>query len=28
MAIDGKEWSVLGWAECGHLETALDDLRD
>ena len=28
MAISGNEWSVLGWAECAHLEAALDDLRD
>ena len=28
MSIDGKDWGVLGWAECGHLEAALDDLRD
>ena len=28
MAIAGNEWSILGWAECGHLEAALDDLRD
>ena len=28
VAIAGDDWSVLGWAECGHLEAALDDLRD
>jgi len=28
MSIAGNEWSILGWAECGHLEAALDDLRD
>jgi probable phosphoglycerate mutase len=28
MAIDGEKWSVLSWAECSHLEAALDDLRD
>jgi probable phosphoglycerate mutase len=28
MSISGDEWSVLGWAECAHLEAALDDLRD
>jgi probable phosphoglycerate mutase len=28
MAISGDDWSVLSWAECGHLEAALDDLRD
>jgi probable phosphoglycerate mutase len=28
MAIAGPDWSVLGWAECAHLEAALDDLRD
>ena len=28
MAITGNDWTVLGWAECGHLETTLDDLRD
>ena len=28
MSISGNEWSVLGWAECAHLEAALDDLRD
>jgi probable phosphoglycerate mutase len=28
MAIAGDDWSVLAWAECGHLEAALDDLRD
>ena len=28
MSISGSEWSVLGWAECAHLEAALDDLRD
>src|SRR5262245_21501677 len=28
MTISGAEWRVLGWAECGHLEAALDDLRD
>jgi len=28
MAIAPAEWTVLGWGECGHLETALDDLRD
>ena len=28
IAIDGETWSVLSWAECGHLEAALDDLRD
>lgn len=26
VAIDGDEWSVLAWADCAHLETALDDL--
>jgi probable phosphoglycerate mutase len=26
MVIEGDAWSVLGWAECGHLEAALDDL--
>lgn len=28
MSISGKDWRVLAWAECGHLEAALDDLRD
>jgi probable phosphoglycerate mutase len=28
MTICGAEWTVIGWAECGHLEAALDDLRD
>jgi probable phosphoglycerate mutase len=28
MAIAGDEWRVLGWADCGHLEAALDDLPD
>ena len=28
MTISGAEWTVLGWGECGHLEAALDDLRD
>ena len=28
MSISGEEWSVLGWADCAHLEAALDDLRD
>ena len=26
LAIDGDRWSVLAWADCAHLETALDDL--
>jgi probable phosphoglycerate mutase len=26
LAIDGDAWSVLAWAECAHLQTALDDL--
>jgi probable phosphoglycerate mutase len=26
LAIDGDTWSVLRWADCAHLETALDDL--
>jgi len=26
LAIEGEAWSVLAWADCAHLETALDDL--
>jgi probable phosphoglycerate mutase len=26
LAIEGAAWSVLAWADCAHLETALDDL--
>ena len=26
--ISGEAWRVLQWAECGHLEAALDDLKD
>jgi 2,3-bisphosphoglycerate-dependent phosphoglycerate mutase len=26
LAIEGDTWHVLAWAECAHLETALDDL--
>lgn len=26
--IDGNSWNVLAWADCTHLETALDDLPD
>jgi probable phosphoglycerate mutase len=26
LAIDGGTWTVLAWADCAHLETALDDL--
>lgn len=26
--IDGNAWNVLAWADCTHLETALDDLPD
>jgi len=28
LAIDGDAWSVLAWADCAHLEAALDDLPD
>ena len=28
LAIAGDAWSILGWADCGHLEAALDDLPD
>ena len=28
LAIAGNEWTILAWAECGHLEAALDDLPD
>ena len=28
LAIAGDAWSVLGWADCGHLEAALDDVPD
>jgi probable phosphoglycerate mutase len=26
--IAGEEWRVHAWAECGHLDAALDDLRE
>lgn len=26
LAIEGNAWSVLKWADCAHLDTALDDL--
>jgi len=26
LAIEGDAWSVLAWADCAHLEAALDDL--
>ena len=28
LAIVGNEWTILAWADCGHLEAALDDLPD
>jgi probable phosphoglycerate mutase len=28
LSISGNDWSVHGWADCAHLEAALDDLRD
>lgn len=28
LAIEGNAWSVLAWADCAHLEAALDDLPD
>ena len=28
IVIAGDEWRVLAWADCAHLETALDDLPD
>lgn len=28
LAIAGNEWTILAWADCGHLEAALDDLPD
>jgi 2,3-bisphosphoglycerate-dependent phosphoglycerate mutase len=26
--VSGEGWRVQAWAECGHLDAALDDLRD
>ena len=28
LAIAGEEWKILAWADCAHLDTALDDLPD
>jgi len=28
VGIEGEEWRILAWADCGHLEAALDDLPD
>ena len=28
LAIEGDAWTVLAWADCAHLEAALDDLPD
>lgn len=28
LVIAGDEWTILAWADCGHLEAALDDLPD
>lgn len=28
IAIEGQQWKILVWADCGHLEAALDDLPD
>jgi probable phosphoglycerate mutase len=28
IGIEGEDWKILVWADCGHLEAALDDLPD
>ncbi|HLE66960.1 MAG TPA: histidine phosphatase family protein [Burkholderiales bacterium] len=28
IGIEGEAWKILAWADCGHLEAALDDLPD
>jgi len=28
IAVAAEGWSVLAWAECAHLEAAIDDLPD